>query len=143
MAADADEGLSPELRMLFRKYPNLRAQLSQIAEATDAPVAGAGGFAAHQRGGRGGRGGTGGGGRASKEPWTEEVGYENGVAALRKARNGPECEALAEYCELFRYQNARKAEADAEDPYTAFRRLRAQNDAQVISKLIKSEKERG
>ena len=84
-------------------------------------------------------------GRASpsKEPWTKDVGFQNGVAALRRALNGPECEGLAEYCELVRYQNARKAEAEAEDPDAAFRRLRAQRDAQVIGQLIKSEKERG
>ncbi|KAK7948908.1 uncharacterized protein PG986_009794 [Apiospora aurea] len=148
-ATKADNETEPEpegghspLTKLFKKYPNLPHQLRAIADSTDPPKDESGNrlnFVPNSRGG--GRGGK------KQEPWTQEIGLQNGMNALRRGlssapRGSAESEGLREYCELFKHQLAEKAEK-GEDPDAEFRRRAAQHDAEVIRKLMEEEQKQG
>ncbi|KAK8093842.1 hypothetical protein PG997_000527 [Apiospora hydei] len=132
-AAAADNEPEPEgghspLTKLFKKYPNLPHQLRAIADSTDPPKDESGN-------------------RLNFEPWTQEIGLQNGMTALRRGlssapRGSAESEGLREYCELFKHQLAEKAEK-GEDPDAEFRRRAAQHDAEVIRKLMEEEQKQG
>ncbi|KAK8086287.1 hypothetical protein PG994_001261 [Apiospora phragmitis] len=113
---------------LFKKYPNLPHQLRAIADSTDPP---------RDESSSGQR--LNANPRRKKEVWTQEIGLQNGMNALRKGlaapRGSTDGEGLREYCELFKYQLAQKAE-QGEDPDAEFRRRAAQHDAEVIRKLM-------
>ncbi|TLD25022.1 hypothetical protein PspLS_05710 [Pyricularia sp. CBS 133598] len=111
---------SPELRNLFKKYPNLPSTLNQIHSATLPPK--------KEPGTRGGfpwklsdvdsrlLDGTGrpGGGRKKNEPWSQDVGLSRGRAALRKARMDPSDvgDGVREYCELVLYLLSKGSDKD-------------------------------
>ncbi|KAK8025190.1 hypothetical protein PG990_003013 [Apiospora arundinis] len=87
------------------------------------------------------RGGRGGGGNKRQEPWTKEIGLQNGMNLLRRNLASPspqQSEGLREYCELFKHEMAQKAE-QGEDPDALFRRRAAEHDAEVIRRLMEEE----
>ncbi|KAK8039728.1 hypothetical protein PG993_008139 [Apiospora rasikravindrae] len=141
-SAQADNEPEPEgghspLTKLFKKYPNLPHQLRAIADSTDPPKDEAGNRLHFQPNRRG----------KKQEPWTQEIGLQNGMTALRRGlssapRGSADSEGLREYCELFKHQLAEKAER-GEDPDAEFRRRTAQHDAEVIRKLMEEEKKQG
>ncbi|KAK6844645.1 hypothetical protein PG995_014755 [Apiospora arundinis] len=133
--AGAEEEEEPEgghspLSKLFKKYPELPQQLRDIADATDPPrttrVAAATAETTDS---------------IRVEPWTKEIGLQNGMNLLRRNLASPspqQSEGLREYCELFKHEMAQKAE-QGEDPDALFRRRAAEHDAEVIRRLMEEE----
>ncbi|KAI1210652.1 uncharacterized protein F4807DRAFT_459492 [Annulohypoxylon truncatum] len=121
----------PEYKTLIQRYPNLERLLWNIAAATDPPDT-SGGKSGTLPGSHKGH-------RKANQPWTKDVGYENGVAVLRRTRDNPgdDRDALREYCELVRIYSAKRDAANAE---ADFRRQLAREDAKAIGDLIRAEK---
>ncbi|KAI2632372.1 hypothetical protein GGR54DRAFT_583211 [Hypoxylon sp. NC1633] len=131
---NADIADMPEYKALARKYPNLESLLWNIAAATDPPIDNGGSNAK-----LGTSHGFNKGYRKANQPWTKDIGYENGIKVLRKTRDAPgnDRDALKEYCELVRLYLARK-ESSAE----AVRKTREQfpeDDVKAIKDLMRSE----
>ncbi|KAI0181976.1 hypothetical protein GGR52DRAFT_526976 [Hypoxylon sp. FL1284] len=125
---------TPEYKTLVRKYPNLERLLWDIAVATDPPA---------NNGGLPGNHGTlsaSNKGRKATQPWTKDMGYENGVDVLRQARDAPgdDREALREYCELVRHYSAKR-----ETSTTVDRANVAREDAATIKDFLKTEQKPG
>ncbi|KAI1780461.1 hypothetical protein F4818DRAFT_435667 [Hypoxylon cercidicola] len=122
----------PEYKALLRKYPNLERLLWDIAVATDPPSDNGSAHGKH-----GAMPGSVKGGRKPNQPWTKDMGYENGVEALRRTREAPgdDRDALKEYCELVRQYSAKREYVAA----TKVRREVAQDDARAISNLLRAE----
>ncbi|KAI1855329.1 hypothetical protein JX265_006528 [Neoarthrinium moseri] len=119
-----------EFNKLFQKYPNLSSQLLAIAGETDPPATMTPGSESGEKFGFR---------RKNPKPWTKEIGIQNALNALRKARDEDFSGGIQEFCELVKITNARKEQENADD---VFRRLAAQRDAQEIGQLIRTEKER-
>ncbi|KAK8862894.1 zinc finger domain-containing protein [Apiospora arundinis] len=144
--AGAEEEEEPEgghspLSKLFKKYPELPQQLRDIADATDPPKDDKSGGGNSRNNRFNPRGGRGGGGNKRQEPWTKEIGLQNGMNLLRRNLASPspqQSEGLREYCELFKHEMAQKAE-QGEDPDALFRRRAAEHDAEVIRRLMEEE----
>ncbi|KAI5864274.1 hypothetical protein GGS23DRAFT_595908 [Durotheca rogersii] len=124
----------PEYKTLTQKYPRLEALLWNIAAATDPPANDNGSNSRH-----GSLSGSSKNRRPRNQPWTQDVGYENGVDVLRRTRETPgeDRNALREFSELFRLYKARKASISAVD---SLRQQRAQDDAKAIGDLMRTEK---
>ncbi|KAH8678124.1 hypothetical protein BX600DRAFT_507093 [Xylariales sp. PMI_506] len=120
-----DDGESDELNVLFRKYPLLRSQLKSIADATDPPPP-----EDKNHNHMNPR-------RKKQQPWTREVGYQNGIDALRRALQKDVSGGLQEYCELVKILNERKDRDNAEEA----RRQAAARDAEVIGQLMREERD--
>ncbi|KAI1388291.1 uncharacterized protein F4822DRAFT_240874 [Hypoxylon trugodes] len=116
----------PEYKMLIRRYPNLERLLWNIAAATDPPTSNDGTNNKLLGSNRGNR--------KANQPWTKDIGYENGVEALRRTRETPgdDRDALREYCELVQLYLSKKAAADT-------RQQLAQDDAKTIGELMRAE----
>lgn len=123
----------PEYKALLRKYPNLERLLWDIAVATDPPTNNGGAYGKH-----GSLPGPMKSGRKANQPWTRDVGYENGVEALRRTRESPgdDRDALKEYCELVRQYSVKRENFVA----TKDRHEIVRNDARAISNLLRAEK---
>ncbi|KAI1408157.1 hypothetical protein F5Y13DRAFT_113560 [Hypoxylon sp. FL1857] len=121
----------PEYKALTQRYPNLEYLLWNIAAATDPPNTNGNGNGKH--------GGSNNGYRKANQPWTKDMGYENGIEALRRTRDNPgdDRDALREYCELVRIYSARRESANAE---ANIRQQLAKEDAEAIGELLKAEK---
>ncbi|KAI0843342.1 hypothetical protein F5Y06DRAFT_2015 [Hypoxylon sp. FL0890] len=124
----------PEYKALTQRYPNLEHLLWNIAAATDPPNSDSPNSGKH-----GTLPGSNKGHRKTTQPWTKDMGYENGIEVLRRTRDGPgdDRDALREYCELVRIYTARRESANAE---ADIRRQIAKDNAKAISELIKKEK---
>ncbi|KAI1139556.1 hypothetical protein F5Y05DRAFT_411745 [Hypoxylon sp. FL0543] len=124
----------PEYKELTRRYPNLEYLLWNIAAATDPPNSDGTGS-----GKPGATHGSNRGYRKANQPWTKDMGYENGIEVLRRTRDGPgdDRDALREYCELVRIYSARRESANAE---ANIRQQIAKDNARAIGELIKAEK---
>ncbi|KAI2473430.1 hypothetical protein F4781DRAFT_380329 [Annulohypoxylon bovei var. microspora] len=121
----------PEYKTLTQRYPNLERLLWNIAAATDPPDS--------SSGNNGTLPGSNKGHRKTNKPWSKDVGYENGMAVLRRTRDNPgdDRDALREYCELVRIYSAKKEAASLE---TDFRQQLARDDAKAIGDLIRAER---
>lgn len=120
------------MRRLFQKYPGLPDQLLQIHAATLPPPETASqnpGIPASLLKGL-----------PKKETWNHDIGIQNGKEALRKARraHGEEGDAIREYSELIIHLiNTQHAESDVT---TLLRQQLAQEDTQLIERLMAEEK---
>ncbi|KAI0142413.1 hypothetical protein F4776DRAFT_661480 [Hypoxylon sp. NC0597] len=124
----------PEYKALTQRYPNLEYLLWNIAAATDPPSSNG-----VSNGKHGVPPGSNKGYRKTNQPWTKDMGYENGIEVLRRTRDNPgdDRDALREYCELVRIYSARRESANTE---ANIRQQRAKEDAKAIGELIKAEK---
>lgn len=114
-----------EFKQLFSKYPNLSAQLLQVAEETDPPSVMT---PSPEHGERLGPR------RKKPMPWTKEVGMQNALAKLRQLRDEDDTGGIQEFCELLKIIKARDAEGDS-------RAAAAQQDASLIGQLIRDERD--
>ncbi|KAH9898782.1 hypothetical protein F4778DRAFT_782888 [Xylariomycetidae sp. FL2044] len=108
---------TPEYKMLLQNYPNLPELLSSIATATDPPAAD--------------------NPSRSRKPWNRDIGMDNGVSALRKAKIAPgdDREAIREFSalvKLFRERNALEMGMDV-------KARKAREDAKIIKGLMEEE----
>ncbi|KAI0381514.1 hypothetical protein F5Y04DRAFT_280592 [Hypomontagnella monticulosa] len=126
----------PEYKELTQKYPNLERLLWNIAAATDPPPTN--GTTNGANGKNGVQPGSGRGPRKTNQPWTQDMGYENGIEVLRRTRDSPgnDRDALREYCELVRLHSARRESANAAEKV---RQQAAKDDAKAIGDLIRAE----
>ncbi|KAI1754758.1 hypothetical protein F4782DRAFT_528118 [Xylaria castorea] len=110
-----------EYKTLLQRYPDLEKYLWSIATATDPPQPG-------QRGKMS---------RKVNQPWTKEEGMTNAVQLVQsiKASPGDVRDALREFSDLVSIFKARIQEQDDQT-----RKRRAEEDAQVISSLLREEK---
>ncbi|XXG97733.1 hypothetical protein Hte_004042 [Hypoxylon texense] len=124
----------PEYKALLRKYPNLERLLWDIAIATDPPTSNGGAPGKH-----GSPVGSTKGGRKANQPWTKDVGYENGMEVLQRTRESPgdDRDALKEYCELVRQYSARRELVAA----TKVRHEIVQDEMKTISNLLRAEQQ--
>ncbi|KAI1449546.1 hypothetical protein F5Y02DRAFT_372017 [Annulohypoxylon stygium] len=121
----------PEYKTLIQRYPNLERLLWNIAAATDPPDTSSAKSGTLPNSTRGHR--------KTNQPWTKDVGYENGVKELRRTRDSPgdDRDALREYCELVRIYSAKREAANSE---AEFRKQLARDNAKAIGDLIRAEK---
>ncbi|OTB03582.1 hypothetical protein M426DRAFT_23737 [Hypoxylon sp. CI-4A] len=124
----------PEYKALTQRFPQLERLLWAIAVATDPPTPNGGSNGMHNPlpGFNKGR-------RKANQPWTRDVGYENGIDVLRRIRDAPgdDREALREYSELVRLYTARRETANAE---ANIRQELARDNAKAIGELMRTEK---
>ncbi|KAI1428846.1 hypothetical protein F5Y12DRAFT_730267 [Xylaria sp. FL1777] len=113
---------SPEYKALLQRYPDLEQYLWNIATATDPPKPGHGGNIPP---------------RKANRPWTKEVGMTNAVHLVQsiKASPGDVRDALREFSDLV---SIFKTRIQAQDDQA--RKMRAEEDAEIISKLLRDEK---
>ncbi|KAI1354324.1 hypothetical protein F5Y01DRAFT_273774 [Xylaria sp. FL0043] len=112
---------SPEYKALLQRYPDLEKYLWNIATATDPPNPGRGGNIP----------------RKANQPWTQEVGMTNAVHLVQsiKASPGDVRDALREFSDLVSIFKTRlQAQEDQ------VRKRRAEEDAEIIGKLLREEK---
>ncbi|KAI8945213.1 hypothetical protein F4801DRAFT_594313 [Xylaria longipes] len=110
-----------EYKTLLQRYPDLEKYLWSIATATDPPKPNQGGKTS----------------RKANQPWTKEDGMTNAVQLVRsiKASPGDVRDALREFSDLVSIFKARMREQDDQ-----IRKRRAEEDAQIISSLLRDEK---
>ncbi|GAP83850.1 putative zinc finger (hit type) family protein [Rosellinia necatrix] len=110
-----------EYKTLLRRYPDLEKYLWSIATATDPPK--------HNQGGTMPR--------KANQPWTQEVGMTKAVQLVQsiKASPGDVRDALREFSDLVCIFKARMQVHDDQ-----LRKQRAQEDARIISSLLRDEK---
>ncbi|KAF4984624.1 hypothetical protein FZEAL_200 [Fusarium zealandicum] len=121
---------SDQLRLLFRKYPNLPAQLLQIHAATLPPQESKSAIPASLLKGL----------PPKKEAWNHDIGIQNGKEALRKARRalGEDGDAVREYSELILHlMNTSGAKVDID---SILRQQLTQEDNKLIESLMAQEK---
>ena len=124
---------SPELRLLFKKYPSLPGRLEQIHAATLPPrnnnTAPKGGLPRNLQQTA-----------AFRKPqnWTHDTGLKRGKEALRKARTDPgeDGEGVREYCELVLHLLSKAEKANVTD---MVRQEVTAEDVQLIQQLIQAE----
>ncbi|KAI2625499.1 hypothetical protein GGS21DRAFT_493547 [Xylaria nigripes] len=115
---------TPEYKTLLQRYPDLEKYLWSIATATDPPKSSQGNIVSHK----------------TTQPWTQEVGMTNAVNLIQsiKASPGDVRDAVREFSELVSIFKTRiQAQGDRS------RKDRAEEDAQIISSLLREEKRSG
>ncbi|KAJ9132651.1 hypothetical protein NKR23_g11111 [Pleurostoma richardsiae] len=129
---------SPELRYLFKKYPNLPSALARVHAATlppsseqQQPPAGGLPWSLQQTAAY----------RKKQQAWTHDVGLRRGKDALRRARTDPgeDGEAVREYCELVLHLLGRQADERSGDVTAVVRREVNEEDVRLIEKLMEAE----
>ncbi|KAI1294035.1 hypothetical protein F5Y03DRAFT_326412 [Xylaria venustula] len=112
---------SPEYKTLLQRYPDLEQYLWNIATATDPPKPARNGNIP----------------RKANQPWTQEVGMSNAVHMVQsiKASPGDVRDALREFSDLVSIFKTRMQTQDDQ-----MRRRRAEEDAEIIGKLLREEK---
>lgn len=128
------DSASDKFRMLFAKYPGLPEQLNDIHAATQPPsetTQNNGSIPASLLKGLPNR----------KETWNHDQGIKNGKEALRRARKaeGPNGEAVREYCELIMYL---MNEQDNVGAAALLQKQTAMQDSELIERLMAEEKKR-
>ncbi|ORY64436.1 uncharacterized protein BCR38DRAFT_485587 [Pseudomassariella vexata] len=126
--SDEDKWFHNNINKLFAKFPTLQYQLASIHEATEPPSAD------HSR--PHGMNYSSKPNQKKQQPWTADIGLENGIKALRHARDSAEDDGLDEYCDLVKIHNTRKADAAER-----LRRKMGETDAEIIARLIREEEE--
>ncbi|KAI1381550.1 hypothetical protein F4677DRAFT_129532 [Hypoxylon crocopeplum] len=123
----------PEYKALVQKYPNLEGLLWNIAAATDPPASNANAPTKN-----GALPGSNRGHHKTNQPWTKDIGYENGVKMLRRTRATPgnDRDALKEYSELVRLYLSRRESANIA---ANTRQQFAQDDVKAIGELMRAE----
>ncbi|KAI0974922.1 hypothetical protein F4678DRAFT_355690 [Xylaria arbuscula] len=112
---------SPEYKSLLQRYPDLEQYLWDIATATDPPKPAHSGNIT----------------RKANQPWTQEAGMSNAVHLVQsiKASPGDVRDALREFSDLVSIFKTRMQTQDDQ-----VRKRRAEEDAEIISKLLREEK---
>ncbi|KAI0453210.1 hypothetical protein F5B21DRAFT_505602 [Xylaria acuta] len=110
-----------EYKTLLQRYPDLEKYLWSIATATDPPKSNQGGKMS----------------RKSNQPWSKEEGMTSAVQLVQsiKASPGDVRDALREFSDLVSIFKTRIQERDDQ-----IRKRRAEEDAQIISRLLREEK---
>lgn len=123
-----------EIDRLFKKYPGLDRKLLELAGATDPPKTdGKDSFTlAMEQQARTVITGK------KEQPWTEEIGMQRGLDALRESRT--DCtnvaDGLREYCELVTHLLSKEQRAD---PIEAVREKYVTQEARTIDRLRQEE----
>ncbi|RWA06880.1 hypothetical protein EKO27_g8221 [Xylaria grammica] len=112
---------APEYKALLQRYPDMEQYLWNIATATDPPKPGHGGNMA----------------RKANQPWTQEVGMTNAVQLVQsiKASPGDVRDAIREFSDLVSIFKTRM-----QAQHEQLQKQRAEEDAQIISNLLRNEK---
>ncbi|KAJ8124853.1 hypothetical protein O1611_g8787 [Lasiodiplodia mahajangana] len=112
---------TPEYKNLLERYPDLEKHLWSIATATDPPRPGQAGTMP----------------RKANQSWTQEVGISKGVQLVQSIKSSPGDvrDAVREFSDLV---SIFKTRIQAKDDQ--IRKLRAEEDAQIINTLLRKEK---
>ncbi|KAI1117546.1 hypothetical protein F5Y14DRAFT_403028 [Nemania sp. NC0429] len=112
---------SAEYKTLLQRYPDLEKYLWSIATATDPPKASHVGNTS----------------RKANQPWTHEAGMSNGVQLIQSIKSSPGDvrDAIREFSDLVSIFKTRIQVRDDQ-----IRKQRAEEDAQIISSLLREEK---
>ncbi|TGJ85475.1 hypothetical protein E0Z10_g3327 [Xylaria hypoxylon] len=112
---------APEYKTLLQRFPDMEKYLWNIATATDPPKPSQGGNMA----------------RRANQPWTQEVGMTNAVQLVQSIKTSPGDvrDAIREFSDLVSIFKTR-IQTQGEQS----RKQRAEEDAQIISNLLRNEK---
>lgn len=112
---------SAEYKTLLQRYPDLEKYLWNIATATDPPK--------HNQ--------IGNMNRKANQPWTREAGMSNGVQLVQSIKSSPGDvrDAIREFSDLVSIFKTRIQVQEDQ-----IRKQRAEEDAQIISSLLREEK---